>query len=574
MALTSAYHKLQFDGGARPLMARDILFFICRAVGPPMDKNLHARVLKYVKAEQPLGPADAHQIDDPEVAALLFDPHNTSFNTLLKKDISLVIGRRGSGKTALLNSYLYKPYFAMAVLNAAQEARLDVSDYKIVIPILSHKLFEQMQAYVTGSSAAWRPIESIIEAWADLLIDHILASLLHSSSDAGTNDQLEIIRSYLSAPELRKKSEAYRLVWGTDIWGSLKSKLLKKGDNRKKLASKQEAWQACIGFLDHNRHRAVVIFDSMDEYEIGNPTVDRTIGGLLRFVSQFNNQHERIKVKLGLPSEVFPEIQRASANPLKDFVSFDQVRWTSVELARISAHRYRLFLSLFDADCFSEIMGIDLNKRDGIRRFWGRFLSEPQKNRYGHEENSMTYMLRHTQLLPRQFFRILQRVVLESFSTTGGYRLLTGNAVVSSISDMEPIIAGEIIQGFKYVYPYAENLSKAMFGSFPTVFSYDQLEDKWRKVGRAFMRKHEAEFELVHLTEMLLRMGIIGTVEAETEKYVVAEFAYHKLIPPAVGDRHEFAVHPVFSRYFSCSRNRQGKAILPHGASLDILRTS
>jgi len=184
----------------------------------------------------------------------------------------------------------------------------------------------------------------------------------------------------------------------------------------------------------------------------------------------------------------------------------------------------------------------------------------------------MTYMLRHTQLLPRQFFRILQRVVLESHNKTGGYRYLTGEAVLSSIFDMEPIIAGEIIQGFKYVYPYAESLSKTMFGSFPTVFTYDQLEDKWRKVGRGFMRKHEADFELVHLTEMLLRMGIVGTVEKETERYVEAEFAYHKLIPPAVGDRQEFAIHPIFSRYFACSPNRQGKAVLPQGASLDIIR--
>jgi hypothetical protein len=534
-----------------------------------MDDNLYARVIKYVKPELPLGPADAHQIDDPEVAALLFDPHNASFNTLLKKDISLVIGRRGSGKTALLNSYLYKPYFAKSVLSAALDAKLDVNDYKIVVPVLSHKLFEQMQTFVAGPVGTWRPIESIIDAWADLLVDYILATLLHSCSDIKENTDLEIIRTYLSAPELRKKSEAYRVVWGPNIWDSLKLMLLKRSD-RTALPSKERAWLACVNFLNDNKHRAVVIFDSMDEYEIGNPSVDRTIGALLRFVSQFNNKHERIKIKIGLPSEVFPEIQRASANPLKDFVSFDQVRWTSIELARISAHRYRLFLSLYDSDCFSEIAEINLNRRDGIRRFWGRFLTESQNNRYGHEENSLTYMLRHTQLLPRQFFRILQRVVLESQRKTGGYRLLTGEAVISSIYDMEPIIAGEIIQGFKYVYPFAENLSKTMFGSFPTVFTYDQLEDKWRKVGRAFVRKHEADFELVQLTEMLLRMGIIGTVEGETERYVEAEFAYHKLIPPAVGDRDEFAIHPVFSRYFSCSRNGRGKAILPHGASLDI----
>jgi hypothetical protein len=534
-----------------------------------MPDSLHARVLKYVKPDQPLGPADAHLIKDREVAALLFDPHNTSFNALLRKDVSVVVGRRGSGKTALLNSYLYRPYFSKGVISAAGEAKLDISDYKVVISILNNKLFDHMQEYVVGPSGARRSIESVIEGWDDLITDYILASLLHECGEEMEAENLSIIRQYMSAPELKKKSDAYRLVWGPNVWEALKGILTGRKEDGSP-PSKQEAWRACLAHLSNTKAEAVVIFDSLDEYEIGDLKADRTVGALLRFVAQFNGEHDRIKIKLGFPSEVFPEIQRASANPLKDFVSFDQVRWSSVELARIAAHRYRLFLSLFDERLFSEVSKIDLHHREGVRRFWSRFLPDSQLNRYGHAENSMTYMLRHTQLLPRQLFCILQQAICNSHEKTGGYGLLMSESVSSAISNLEPIIAGEVIQGFKYIYPYAESLAKTLFGSFPTVFSYDQLEDKWRKAGRPFMRKREADFELVNLTEMLLRMGVIGIVQNETERYIETEFAYHKLMPPAVGDKLSFAIHPIFSRYLSCSPNAQRKAVLPQGATLDL----
>ncbi|MGC1778688.1 MAG: GTPase domain-containing protein, partial [Xanthobacteraceae bacterium] len=266
-----------------------------------MAKTFHSRVLKYVRPDQPLGPADAHLIKDPEVAAFLFDPHNKSFNALLRKDVSVVVGRRGSGKTALLNSYLYRPYFSKGQISAAGDANLDISDYKVVISILNHKLFDHMQDYVVGPSGARRAIESVIEAWGDLITDYILASLLHEYSAEMDGERLSIISQYMCAPEIKKKSDAYRLVWGPNVWDALKSLLTGRKIDASP-PSKEEAWSACLAHLTGAKAAAVVIFDSLDEYEIGDSKVDRTVGALLRFVSQFNSEHDRIKIKLGFPS--------------------------------------------------------------------------------------------------------------------------------------------------------------------------------------------------------------------------------------------------------------------------------
>jgi hypothetical protein len=528
-----------------------------------MDIDLQRRITKVLNTETPLGPTDAHQIKDHEVAARLFDPQNASFNLLLRRDISVVIGRRGSGKTALLNSYLYRPYLTKHVLDSGN-SEFDLNDYGIVVPILQHRMFERMQNLVAGPTGLLRPIESVIEDWNELITDYVLSNIwtLRQSKDSD-DPNLQILGAYLNAPDTRKKAEAYRLIWGRSLVDSILSVLNRHGRVSGDQPTQEDALKACVEYLESRNIRAVAIFDSLDEYQTGEPRADRTVGALLRFVAQFNAGNTRIKIKLGLPAEIFPEIQRASANPLKDFVHFDQVRWTPSELAQIAAYRYRLFLQIYDPDHYAKLASINLAGRDGARQFWKRFFVATQVNRYGGIEGAMTYMMRHTQLLPRQLFRILHRVIRASHTETGGYRALTAKSVNEAIFDMESVIAGEIIQGFSRVYPYAENLAKAVFGNFPTVFTYDQLETKWRRVGRAMMRDSERTFELVNFTEMLLRMGILGVVEAETNRYIIGRFAYNMLMPFSIGHGQDLAIHPIYSRYFSCSGNSQKKSVLP-----------
>jgi hypothetical protein len=308
----------------------------------------------------------------------------------------------------------------------------------------------------------------------------------------------------------------------------------------------------------------------MDEYDLMNPLFVRTIGALIRFIANFNGAQERIKIKLGLPVEIFPEVQRASANLLKDLVSFDQVKWTSMELAQIAAYRFRLFLELYDSAYGRRLKDLDLNRREDVRTFWSYFFRTKQVNRYGAEEDGMTYVMRHTQLLPRQLFRILQGIIVSSSKLTSGYQEFKSEAIRASIEEMEPIIANEIFGGYRYVYPFAESLGRFVFGNFPTIFSYDQLEDRWRKRGR-YRVETNAEFEMVHFSDMLIRMGIMGIVGGETTgRYYEGRFGYTSLSPFNIGSGHSLCLHPIFSKYFNAAGNAESKAIIPQGLTTEF----
>ena len=56
---------------------------------------------EYINESSPLGPIEAGVIEDEEVATCLFESENEIYKRLIKRP-SIVIGRRGSGKTAFL----------------------------------------------------------------------------------------------------------------------------------------------------------------------------------------------------------------------------------------------------------------------------------------------------------------------------------------------------------------------------------------------------------------------------------------------------------------------------------------
>lgn len=531
------------------------------------ENHIADRLRRSLTPTAPLGPSDAAQITDLEVAARLFDPHNKSFNTLLRRDLSVLIGRRGSGKTALLNSYKYRPYLDAAP--NVRDVRFDFRSYEVVIDILTYKQFDEMQRLVAQDPTTFRPVEALVDDWAGLITDYFFARLISEEFEKGqVTNQIHTISRYLEQDEHGYHEQARQMVWGGSLWSKIKSLLSSEASRKTLLISREDALGAAVEHLAATDKRALILFDSMDEYDIKNPHFTRTLGALIRFISHFNAHQESIKIKLGLPSEIFPEVQRASANPLKDLINVDQLKWTAMELAQIAAHRYLLFLNLYDPDHALKLSGLDLNRREHVRDFWLNFLPVKQTNRYGQEEEPMTYIMRHTQLLPRQLLMIMQKIIVLSSGKTGGFREFKSEAITEAIEGTEPLIATEILSAYAHVYPFAEEICKPVFANFPTIFTFDQLEDSWRKKGRPIAHRKAIEFDMPNFGEMLIRMGIIGVGHEETERYYQGTFAYDSLSPINIGEGQSLCLHPIFSKHFNAAGNRKRKAVIPQGVTI------
>jgi hypothetical protein len=424
---------------------------------------------------------------------------------------------------------------------------------------------------VRGPEGQFRPIEAIVDDWQNLVIDYFLAKLVDEEMTEGRNtEQVKRLNHYLHQDEDEYKREVRKMVWGPSLFDRIRG-FLQSHIGHHTSMNCEDALSLAVSYLADTKRRVLLICDSMDEYNIGDVAFDRTLGALIRFISQFNARQDRVRIKLGLPAEIFPEVSRASANALKDLADIEQLTWTAGELAQIAAHRFRLFLQLCEPDEFVRVADLDIDQRNHVRAFWSHFFPRTVQNRYGVDEEPITYILRHTQILPRQFLMTLQKVITKSYIETGSYLRFEAPAILEAIESTEPLIASEILRAFSHVYPAAEVLCKPIFANFPTVFSYDALEDRWRKLGRAVARRHAPtvppDFDMPEFGEMLVRMGIVGIGNEETERYHEGHFGYDSVAPLNIGSGHALCLHPIFSRHFNAGRNDKGKAVIPKGIS-------
>lgn len=530
----------------------------------PAGAEVAERIRSYVTPSLPLGPSDAAQLQDVAAAAKMFDAHNRSFGALLRRDVAVVIGRRGSGKTALLRSYIYRPYLD-SVAPSSLETRSDFYSYSVVIEVEIYRQFDEMQRMVVRDTEQWRPIEAIVDDWESLLVDYMLAQFVVSETDAGrARSELDLIRRYLTQEENEHRRETRLRVWGSLLLDRVRHAL--RGTTDAVRLTREAALSAMEQVLAQSSRRAVMLIDSFDEYNLASEVFNRTLGALIRFVSHFNRVHDVIKIKMALPIEIFPEVQHASANPLKDLVNVDQIIWTTSELLQIVARRFLVFLSLYDREFAEFLSRYDLNKRASVREFWGQFFRQKHVNECGSAEDPLTYVMRHTYLLPRQVLMLFQKIIVRSAEMSGGYRALTDLAVADAVETVCPLIAAEIFGAYRHVFPAAEKVSKVMFSGFPVAFSYEELENRWRKRGRPVALASAPDVEFPPFCELMLRMGVIGIVTDETSQYLEATFSYDSAAPTNVGDGSSLCLHPIFRRHFNASAVEPDKAVMPRGS--------
>ena len=171
-------------------------------------------IRRYINPGNPLGPIDTDLIEHDAVKAELFDPHYASFNKLLSRDVNVVIGRRGAGKTALLNCYRHRWFLKNTEARGSFAPSFDLSDYNLVFFTPVHTAFETLQLSVMGANQIVRPIESVVSSWDALISDFLLLKIVEST-DTNKAPECATILQYLGRQDTIDRQEAHDAIWGS-----------------------------------------------------------------------------------------------------------------------------------------------------------------------------------------------------------------------------------------------------------------------------------------------------------------------------------------------------------------------
>lgn len=507
----------------------------------------------YITKDEPFGPIDSIDIDSNDVKAikLLFEQHNWIYKNLRNRP-SIIMGRRGAGKTHYLRSVFFD------------------KGYDFYTEIRTPRVLSHMTRVVQRMTDDAVFTETVAELWETVLWISVFAEMRKHS--VLTWEELNIVNAYLEKVGVGEGDDVDGVLWNlanmldariNSHSSTVAAEILRGFDG----VRFDDAKSALLSSLERSDKKFAILMDSLEDFQLDFESVARSMQGLLKLVGSMNKPRDRVDIRFCLPTEIYHRFIKISSNPNKDFRRALKLQWAASELVLIGANRLTLYLSIFYEDFIKKIFPLDVTKRADALTLFHSVLPEKIVNGAGYQEETISYLLRHTQLLPRHFLMILNSI----FKSTGGTQKLipfpvSQERIINGIRQMEGFIVGEIFVAFKLIYPTAEETCKRCLPELGHKFTMGDLH-------RVFTRHGKAVFEndnLFDFQRMLLEIGAIGRVipGKETDVYIKGNFEYNVAHELVLGQDDELCVHPLFSGIFHGS-GKQERPVYPYGSILD-----
>ena len=510
-------------------------------------------VRPYITKDEPFGPIDSIDIDSNDLNALklLFEQHNWTYKNLRNRP-SVIIGRRGSGKTYYLRSVFFDKQYDF--YTEIRTARVLGNMTRVIQRMTKDAVFPEM----------------VSELWETVLWISVFAEIRKHA--LLTEDDLYVINAYLAKVNVRDTDDVDGVLWNLATMldeamdsnpNGGASEILRGFDR----ISFDDAKLIVLKGFERSKKTFVILMDSLDDFQVDMDSVSRSLQGLLKLVGSMNKPRDVVDIRFCIPAEIYHRFLKISSNPNKDFRRALKLQWTASELVLIGAQRLMFYLALYYQDFLKLIYPLDPTKRPDALKLFAAVLPEKITNQAGFQEETMSYILRHTQLLPRHFLMLLNSI----FKNPGGTQRLnpfpvSQDRITNGIRQVEEFMIGEIFVAFKPTFPTAEETCKRCLPELGHKFTMGDLH-------RVFTRHGKAVFgsdNLFDFQRMLLEIGAIGRVIPGKEKdvYIKGNFEYTVSHQLNLGQDDELCIHPLFSGIFHGS-GQQDRPVYPYGSVLD-----
>lgn len=519
--------------------------------------NLNA-LQPYITRDEPFGPIDSYQIGstDIDVLKLLFEKQNRTYKSFRNRP-SIILGRRGAGKT----SYLRSVYFD--------------NQYADTVEIPTANILEHITSVVQDLSGDTVYTETLWGLWEKTLWTCVLSHYRNASIPvAGVTGEMVIIDSFLKRMNIEigdtvdavllKLAGLYREIIKTDPKNGL-SEVFRQFNEK----HFEDAKATAIARLKAGGKKIVILMDSLEDFKLNIISVERAIQGLLKCVGSMNNPRDVVDIRLCLPTELAGRVMEISSNPIKDFNREVKLEWTAKELISIGAQRLMYYIGLHYPDRLRGKSPFDELTRDEAQMLFRAVLPEKITNQRGFQEIPISYILRHTQLLPRHFLMLLNSIFKRSGATQSLNPFpVREEKIIYGIRQVEERIVKEIFGAFRMIYPTAEEVCKRCLPQLEHVFSVGALRQAFTRYGKAVF--HGTEY--FDFQNMLIEIGAIGRVVPglESDVYIKGKFKYTVGHDLATNYEDQLCLHPLFSGIYS-SDGKPERPVYPDGSGLDDL---
>ncbi|WP_291980652.1 hypothetical protein [Luteitalea sp.] len=451
--------------------------------------------------------------------------YHTRFNAdALKPDVYLIVGRRGSGKTALSRYLSFRSTLPDAVF-------IDVDEPKVYQDVLA-------PLSATATTAREVAIPRLARVW-DFVIWSVIFHHLRDKDPRIRDANVFGIDGGKASQFIRG---AFR--WLLTRFGSFDPLMSDHLEELFATPTIAEGKQAVLEFA--RSHPIVIAFDTLENYAVHDEDMMRATAALIECAAQFNPAYasKNIHLKLFMMAEVFPYLlEEAITNSLKYVKNELYLHWRPKDLMRLLSWRLSVYL---------EKTGIQLpngavrdwdDHREVRAKMWTPFFGRDLTNGRGLTESTFPYVLRHTQLRPRQLIVLANEVARQSLEE-GTFPRFTEEQLRSGVKKAEQRLATEVVSAFSSVYPRIGQILDALNG-MPAVFKGRDLDKRAHQTASQWPA---GEYSAWRFRQIVSELGVVGRVRTFSADGFTAEadFEYAMETRLPILEHDICAMHPMF----------------------------
>ncbi len=507
----------------------------------------------YITKDEPFGPIDSADIDpkDIDVMDRLFESHNWIYKNLRNRP-SIIMGRKGAGKTYYLRTVFFD------------------KQYNFYTEIRTAHVLAHISSVIQGMTRDAVFPETLSELWETILWTCVFSEI--RKHPLLSPEKLFVVNAYLEKMGVKDNDTVDDVLWKlANLFDEVMNsnprdgvtEILKRFDR----VTFDDARSVVVESLQASKKNFVILMDSLDDFHLDIDSVSHSLQGLLKFVGSMNKPRDVVDVRFCLPSELFRQIIKISSNPNKDFRRALKIQWTATELILIGAQRLMYYLALYYPAFLKGMPKPDLTKRADALALFSKVLPEKITNQAGFQEETMSYILRHTQLLPRHFLMLLNSIFKGAGTSSSNPLPISEEKIINGVRKVEEFIVGEIFVAFKLIHPTAEITCKRCLPELGHKFSVGQLHQVFTRHGKVVFGG-EGMFEF---QRMLIEIGALGRVipGKETDVYIKGNFEYTVSHELTISHDDELCIHPLFSGIFSNGGRKKDRPVYPYGSVLE-----
>ncbi|WP_350284244.1 hypothetical protein [uncultured Croceitalea sp.] len=473
-----------------------------------------------------------------------------SYETFCSHNTLFLFGRRGTGKTSILQMLNYRTNNNLKSLYSFSTIVKKESHLKpltMALRAYNDSIEDDEMVHVTKCMFKWiiyvSAMKRIIKYYKSSQDEHVrvVKNFLASLNLVGEEEFHSVFSPIQAITNVLQKNQEQYISDKLTYIGTL-LKTLQNLESKEYLT----ALNSTISLINKDRKTCLVLIDSQERYKFNDCVFSNTITGLISAVLEIdqNFQQTKIKAKVAFPSEIVPHMNpenKGKTNTKSHFIF-----WQYNDIAELISKRFCLML---------EELGLAKDKIDAdISHEIYNYVPKTITTYSNIEYDTLSYIINHTQKKPREVIQLFNKILSLAKQNDIPFTKISTDYIKEGTNSEIKDLSSAVLDMYKEIYTDVYPIVRKTFTDRKNIMTFGDMQSYLRETKNLMVdysgSRHQIE-RLFAESGILGKVTVISSLKDPDKKICQADYEYQIKGSLTFQSQDVLAIHPMFYQEFN-----------------------